>query len=122
MRSAERVVFALGALGEARQAAAHAKRADAVAAAGQDLVRIGLVADVPHDPVIWGVEHVMQRDGEFDDAQTSAQMPPGYGHRIDRLGAKLVGNLLESALVELPQVAGVFDLVEQGRFGWDGHQ
>ena len=47
MRGAERVVFALRALGEAGQAAALAQRADAVAAAGEDLVRIGLVADVP---------------------------------------------------------------------------
>ena len=47
MAGAERVVFALGALGEAGEAAALAQRADAVAAAGQDLVRIGLMADVP---------------------------------------------------------------------------
>ena len=80
------------------------------------------MTDVPHDPIFGGVENVVQRDGEFDDAQTSAQMPPGHGNGIDRLGAKLVGNLLEPALVELPEVAGVFDLVEQGRFGWDGHQ
>jgi hypothetical protein len=40
-----------GALGEAGQAAALAQRADAVAPAGQDLVRIGLVADVPDQPV-----------------------------------------------------------------------
>ncbi len=51
MRGAERVVFALGALGEAGEAAALAQGADAVAAAGQDLVRIGLVADVPDQPV-----------------------------------------------------------------------
>ena len=52
MRGAERVVFALGALGEAGQAAAHAQRADAVAAAGENLVRIGLMADVPDDAVV----------------------------------------------------------------------
>ena len=51
MRGAERIVFALGALGEAGQAAALPQRADAVAAAGEDLVRIGLVADVPDQPI-----------------------------------------------------------------------
>ena len=107
MRGAERVVFALGALGEAGQAAAHAQRADAVAAAGEDLVRIGLMADVPDDPVVRGVEHVMQRDGEFDDAQAGAQMAAGDGDRVDRLGAQFVGNLPKLALVELAQVAGV---------------
>jgi hypothetical protein len=56
MRGAERVVFALAALGEAGQAAALAQRADAVAPAGQDLVRIGLVADVPDQPVARRIE------------------------------------------------------------------
>ena len=51
MRRAERVVFALRAPGEAGQPAALAQRADAVAPAGEDLVRIGLVADVPDQPV-----------------------------------------------------------------------
>ena len=52
MRRAEGVVLALGALGEAGQPAALAQRADAVAPAGQDLVRIGLVADIPDQPVV----------------------------------------------------------------------
>ena len=86
MRRAERVVFALGALGEARQAAALAQRADAVAPAGQDLVRIGLVADVPDQPVARRVEHVMQRHGQLDHAETGAQMAAGHRDRVDRLG------------------------------------
>ena len=59
MRGAERIVVAFGALGETGQAAAGAQRADAVAAAGQDLVRIGLMADVPDQPVARRVEDVM---------------------------------------------------------------
>ncbi len=54
VRGAERVVLALAALGEAGEAAAGTQRADAVAPSGQDLVRIGLVADVPDQPVsVW---------------------------------------------------------------------
>ena len=56
MRGAEGVVFALGALGEAGEPAALTQGADAVAPAGQDLVGIGLVADVPDQPVGRGVE------------------------------------------------------------------
>ena len=51
MRRAEGVVLALAAPGEAGQPAALAQGADAVAPAGEDLVRIGLVADVPDQPV-----------------------------------------------------------------------
>src|SRR3546814_4541375 len=62
MRRPERVVLALAALGEARQAAALAQRADAVAAPGHYLVRIALVPDVPHQLVARRVEHIMDRD------------------------------------------------------------
>src|SRR3546814_16755439 len=74
MRRPERVVLALAALGEARQAAALAQRADAVAAPGQYLVRIALVPDVPHQLVARRVEHIMDRDGQLDDAQPRPQM------------------------------------------------
>ncbi len=98
MRGAERVVFALGALGEAGQAAALAQRADAVAPAGEDLVRIGLVADVPDQLVVGRVEDVVQRDREFDDAEAGAEMAAGLGDGVDRLGAQFVG--------QLPQLLG----------------
>ena len=58
---AKGVVFALGALGEAGQAAALAQGADAIAPAGEDLVGVALVADVPDQPVARRVEHIMQR-------------------------------------------------------------
>ena len=95
VRRAERIVFALAALGEAGEAAAHAQGADAVAPAGDDLVRIGLVADVPDQPVARRVEHIMERDGELDHAEPGAEMAAGHRDRRDRLGAQLVGELAE---------------------------
>ena len=97
MRGAEAVVFALGALGEAGQAAALAQRADAVAPRGQDLVRIGLMADIPDQPVARRVEHVVQRDGQLDDAEPGAEMAAGHRDRADGLGAQLVGHLPQAA-------------------------
>ncbi len=104
MRGAERVVFALRALGEAGEPAALAQRADAVAPAGQDLVRIGLVADVPDQPVARRVEDIMQRHGEFDDAEPGAQMAAGDRNRADRLGAQFVGERAQVACRQLAQV------------------
>ena len=98
MRRAERVVFALGALGEAGQAAALAQGADAVAPAGEDLVRIGLVADVPDQPVARRVEHPVQGDGQLDHAEAGAQMAAGHRHRVDRLLAQLVDELAQVLL------------------------
>ena len=48
---AEGVVFAFVALGETREPAALAQGADAVPPAGQDLVGIGLMADIPDQPI-----------------------------------------------------------------------
>ena len=93
MRSAERVVFAFGALGEAGQPALLAQRAHAVAAAGQDLVRIGLVADVPDQTVVRRVEDVVQRDSQLDDAEPGAKMAAGVGDGVDQLSAQLIRQL-----------------------------
>ena len=95
MRGAERVVFALGALGEAGKPAALAQRADAVAPAGENLVRIGLMADVPDQPVGGRVEDGVQRYGQFDHAQAGAEMAAGLGHRVDGLETQFVGQLPE---------------------------
>jgi hypothetical protein len=95
VRRAERVVFALAPAREAREAAALAQRADALAPAGQDLVRIGLVADVPDQPVARRVEEIVERDRQLDDAEPRPEMAAGDGDRVDRLGPELVGELLE---------------------------
>ena len=117
MGGAERVVFALGALGEAGEAAALAQRADAVAAAGEDLVRIGLVADVPDQAVARRVEHVVQRDRQLDHAQAGAEVTAGDRHRVDGLLAQLVGELPQLLAFQAPQVRRRLDLVEQRGLG-----
>ena len=121
MRGAERIVFALGAFGEAGQPAALAQRADAVAPAGQNLVRIGLMADVPDQPVVRRVEDVMQRNRKLDDAQARAEMPARDRDGIDRLLTQFVGDLAQLARFEAAQVTRHLDLVEQRRFGFNGH-
>ena len=78
MRRAERVVGALRPPGEARQPAAGAQRADAVAPAGQDLVRIALVADVPDQLVLRRVEDGMDRHRQLDDPEPGAEVPAGH--------------------------------------------
>src|SRR6185312_13011129 len=116
VRGAKNVVFAFGALGETGESAALAERADPVAAAGDDLVRISLVANVPHDLVARGIENVMERDGEFDDAEARTEMAARHGHRVDRFLSQLVGKLLQLRRLKLAQIGGNFDLVEQRRF------
>ena len=121
MRGAERIVIALGALGEAGQSAAGAQRADAVAAAGQDLVRIGLVADVPDQAVARGVENVVHGGGQFDDAEAGAEMSARHRNRVDGLLAQFVGDLPDLFHLEPAQIVGGADRVEKRRFTECGH-
>ena len=115
MRRAERVVLALAALGEARQSAALAQGADAVSPAGQDLVRIGLVADVPDQDVFRRLIDVVKRHREFDHAETGAEVPAGLRHHVDHFGPQFIGQLAQFRRAETAHVAGIRNLVEQGR-------
>ncbi len=113
MGRAEGVVVAFRAPGEARQAAALAQGLDPVAATGQDLVRIGLVADVPDHAVGGGVEHVVQGSGQLHHAQAGAQVPSGHGDGLDGRGAQLVRDLTDLLTRECAQVGRSLDLVQQ---------
>ena len=115
MRGAERVVLALGAAREAGEPARRAQRADAVAPSGDDLVRIGLVADVPDQAVARGVEDPMQRDRELDDAEAGAEVAAGHRDGVDRLLPQLVGELRKFGFFELAQILGRLHAVEKRR-------
>ena len=108
MARAERVVFAFGALAEARQAARLAQRADAVAPAGQDLVRVGLMADVPDQPVARRIEDMVQRDGQLDHAKPGAEMAAGDRNRGDQLLAELFGQLGQLLVLKRAEILGVW--------------
>src|SRR3546814_986592 len=92
MADAEGVVFALLALGKWGHAVLVLDGVDRVAAAGEDLVRVGLVADVPDDAVVGGVVHRVQGDGQFDHAEAGAEMTARLADRFDQVGAQFVGD------------------------------
>ncbi len=69
MAGAEGVVIALAAARETGDAVGLAQRIHGLAPASEYLVRIGLVAHIPHQPVIRSVIDIMQRDGQLYHAQ-----------------------------------------------------
>ena len=109
MAGAESVVFALGALGKTGDAAELAQGGHGLAPPGQNLVRIGLVADIPHQPVVRRVEHVVQGDGQLHRTQVGRQMAAGPAHAFDQEGAQLLGELGQLLAVEGAQLSGVVD-------------
>ena len=122
MRRAEGVVFAFGTLGETRQPAALAQRADAVAATGQDLVRIALVPDIPDEPIGGRIEDVMDRHGELDHAEPGAEMSACRADRIDNLVAQFVGELAQLFLAQLAEIDRQVDGIKQRRLGFLTHR
>jgi hypothetical protein len=118
---AEGVIFALGALAEAGQAARLAQGADAVPAAGQHLMRIGLMADVPDELVVRRVEDMMQRDGQLDDAKSGAEMAPGDRNGRDQLLPELGGKLRQLMVLKPAQIRRYVDVVEQRRRTFSAH-
>ena len=115
MRGAERVVFALRTLREAGKAAALSQRAYPVAPAGQDLVRIGLMADIEDQRVARRVEDGMDRHRQFHDAEAGAQMASGNRHRGNGLLAKFVSKANQLACREAFHVGGRRDPVQDAR-------
>ena len=98
MRRAEGVVLALRAFGKSRQAAALPQGADAVAAAGEDFVRICLMPHIPDQAVPRGIEHMVQRDRQLDHAEACPQVPAGSRNRADGLGSQLICELPQRRL------------------------
>ncbi len=95
MRRAKRVVDALCALGEAGKSATLAQRSHARAPAGENLVWIGLMADVPNQLVARRIEDAVQRDREFDDPKAGSQMTACDRHHVNSFLSQLIRQLLE---------------------------
>ena len=56
---------------------------DFVTAARENLVGVGLVADIPDHPVFRRFEDIMQGHSKLDNAKPCAKMPTRYGCRIN---------------------------------------
>ena len=98
---------------ERREAAVLADRVELVAAAGEDLVRVGLVADVPEDLVARRVEQRVERHGDLAGAEVGAEVAADLADRVDDQLADLLRDLLELVVVEALQVGRAVDLVEE---------
>jgi len=71
-----------------------------LATPGQHLMGVGLMADVPDQPVIGGVENVVQRDSQFDRAQARREVTAAGTDAVDQ---------------EFPQFAGQFHQLSRGQ-------
>ena len=80
-----------------------------LAATGQDLVAVSLVADVPDQLVMGSIEDVMKGDGKFDDPEGGAKMTSVHGNHVDDIIPQFSGHLIQVLLRELAQILGESD-------------
>ena len=79
----QRVVLALGRLGESGEAARSADRRELAAAAGDELVGVTLVGRIPHEAIVRAVEDAMHGQGELHRAEVRGEMAAAPGNRLD---------------------------------------
>jgi hypothetical protein len=79
---AEQVEVAFIRLREASHALTRAQLIQQREAAGQQLMRVALVPHVEQQSVETEVKHVVQRDGQFDDAEVGCEVPAGAGDLV----------------------------------------
>ena len=93
MTDAEGVVLTLGACRKGREPIGLLDGVQESATPGQHLVRIGLVAHIPNQPVIRRIEDVVQRDRQFHGAQTGSEMAAARAYAMDQELAQLGGQI-----------------------------
>ena len=83
MADPEGIVDTLATLGKTSDTSLAAQGVHASATTGQNLVRIGLMTDIPDQPIIGGIKDVMQGDGQFHRTQIGGKVAAGPGHGLD---------------------------------------
>eukprot|EP00960_Hanusia_phi_P040979 754766-Hanusia_phi.AAC.1 len=80
----------------------------------QHLVRVALVSHIPHDPVLGGVEHVVEGNRELGDPQGGGEMSSCLRHRLDHLPPQLVRQLLQLRHAQLLHVRREVHRIQHG--------
>ncbi len=78
MPGAECVVLALGSEHESVEPSGLANGGETVETAGENLVDVGLMADVEKDLVFRSIKDGVEGHGEFDHAEIGAEMAAGF--------------------------------------------
>ncbi len=107
MAGADHVVGRLLAAGEAGEAAVLADGTEPLAPAGEQLVGVALVADVPDDAVAGALQHAVQGQSELHGAQAGGEVTAGLAHAGEYRLADLVGEQGQFLLGELAEVGGL---------------
>ena len=104
------VVFALFGVWKTAQTVHLAVVLKGVAAACEHLVPVGLMTHVPHDSVVWGVEHIVQRNREINRSHARGKMPGIHRQLFDEKTPQLTAHLGQRLHWQCSQINGAVDL------------
>ena len=90
----ELVIDAFGGVGKAAYAVCLAEEPETVFPAGNDFMRVALVADVPEELVLLEIEDVVQGQGQLDDAEIAGKVAAGPGDGAEDEAAYFVGQFV----------------------------
>ena len=91
MADDELVVGAFSRVGKAAYPASLAEELELVFPAGNDFVRIALMADVPEQLIFFEIEDVVQRQRQFHHTEIAGQVSAGLRDRVENELAYFVG-------------------------------
>ena len=109
----DEVVGALSSAWIARHPPIFAKARKTIHPPRDQLVDVGLVPDVPDDPVVGAVERPVQGDGQLDDPEIGAQVAAGTGYLIYQELADLLTEVSQLGIVQMSQIGGSPDSGEK---------
>ena len=92
---AEGIVWTFGHLGETADTAVGAYGLECIAAAGENLVGIGLVSHIPYQLIVGGIEDIMQSNSKLDGTQTGCQVTGMGRESLHDISAQLVCHFLQ---------------------------
>ena len=91
MTGIKRVVRALGTFRKTREPVLLSERKKPVRPAGEEFVRIALMAYVPYDFIVRRLKYPVQRDSQLDDAEIGRKMAAVFGNRVKNHLANITG-------------------------------
>ena len=110
MAAGEGIIFTLQRCREGTDAAKLAVGAEAVAAAGENLMAIGLVTHIPDDTVVGSVEDIVQGHRELYHTKTGGKVAGIDRHLVDDVLTELTAHLGKGVDRQTTQVRGILYL------------
>ena len=82
MTGTKMIIFRLGNFRKTRQATLLSHSRHQIASTGQNLVRVALMANVPHQSVMRCIKQVMQRNRDFHRSQSRGEVTAGASQAL----------------------------------------